>query len=81
MHILRLFISGGPTPATQTAPVTFPPMACEPPTSDFITETRHVFVIPNYKESLELLEDTLRILATHPGCQERCFTSFRNCVW
>jgi hypothetical protein len=64
-------VPGGPTPATQTAPVTFPPMACEPPTSDFITETRHVFVIPNYKESLELLEDTLRILATHPGCQER----------
>jgi len=51
--------------------VTFPPMALQPPTEEFLAQTRHLFVLPNYNENPELLETTLRVLTTHPGCQQR----------
>jgi hypothetical protein len=62
-------VSAEPRPAR--APITFPTLACKPPTEEFLSQTRHLFVIPNYNENLELLENTIRILSTHPGSQQR----------
>lgn len=43
-----------------------------PPPSEFYSRTFHVFVIPNYNESVALLSETLTVLANHPTAAMRC---------
>ena len=62
-----------PQPDGQTPPQTSPavPMSPEPPSTDFLQRKRHVFVIPNYNEAVELLSQTLTVLAGHPDAASR----------
>ena len=54
-------------------PRTSPQLSVEdsPPPPEFLKQTQHMFVIPNYKESFDLLSHTLEILMTHPNCSTR----------
>eukprot|EP00667_Euglena_gracilis_P003262 EG_transcript_3271 len=54
-------------------PVTSPAVAvlATPPPSEFYCRTFHVFVIPNYNESVALLSETLTVLANHPTAAMR----------
>jgi len=54
-------------------PLTSPavPLLPNPPDVDFLTATRHVFVIPNYGESVGILSRTLATLAGHPNSRRR----------
>eukprot|EP00668_Euglena_longa_P001644 GGOE01001942.1.p1 GENE.GGOE01001942.1~~GGOE01001942.1.p1 ORF type:complete len:707 (-),score=128.95 GGOE01001942.1:131-2251(-) len=58
---------------TQRPPVTSPvmPLTPDPPPAEFLAKTKHIFVIPNYGESLELLGRTLGVLASHPNSRRR----------
>ena len=65
----------GPVPdlTALPKPVTTPEIAVvqAPAPSEFLQQTRHLFVLPNYNETPQLLAHTLRVLMTHPNCQTR----------
>jgi hypothetical protein len=65
--------NGGITICTTRPPKTEPevPLTPNPPQVEFFEKTRHVFVIPNYTEDMEVLARTLGVLAGHVNSKRR----------